>query len=268
MEIFRRAFNPWNQEVLIGISWNLMWLAIIFSGLFVVGHIVWARIRGSGDGEPAVSGDTTGLPEKILRHAFSSRVFHWAMTVWMFVLLITAFLPVIGVKFGWVTIHWIAGVLLTLTILYHMVQATFFQDFRSMIVNREDVEAGKAELKRALGKEVVEPEKAGKYPVDHKVYHHAASIVTLVAIVTGILMMFRVDTWFWARNPYMLSDQLWGVVYVLHGLSGVGLIGLVTAHVYFAIRPEKRWITWSMVHGFITREKFAENHDPKRWVIK
>ena len=38
-------------------------------------------------------------------------------------------------------------------------------------------------------------------------------------------------------------------MYVLHGLSGVGLVGLTMAHIYFAIRPEKIWITKGMVFG-------------------
>ena len=35
----------------------------------------------------------------------------------------------------------------------------------------------------------------------------------------------------------------WGLMYVLHGLAGVGLIALVIMHVYFGLRPEKRAIT-------------------------
>ncbi len=42
-------------------------------------------------------------------------------------------------------------------------------------------------------------------------------------------------------------------MYVLHGLSGIGLVGLTIAHIYFAIRPEKIWITKGMVFGDITQ---------------
>jgi len=38
----------------------------------------------------------------------------------------------------------------------------------------------------------------------------------------------------------------WGLMYVLHGLAGVGLIALIMVHVYFAIRPEKLDITKSI----------------------
>jgi hypothetical protein len=41
----------------------------------------------------------------------------------------------------------------------------------------------------------------------------------------------------------------------------------VIAHVYFAVRPEKRWITKSMIVGWITRRQYLEHHDPDRWVV-
>ena len=67
------------------------------------------------------------------------------------------------------------------------------------------------------------------------------------------------------RNPYILSDLTWSFTYVAHGLMGVGFVGLVIAHVYFALRPEKLWITRAMIFGFITRRQYLEFHDPERW---
>ena len=63
------------------------------------------------------------------------------------------------------------------------------------------------------------------------------------------------------------SDATWGITYVTHGLAGVGLVGLVIAHVYFAVRPEKWWITKSMILGFITRRQYLEHHEPSRWPV-
>ena len=56
-------------------------------------------------------------------------------------------------------------------------------------------------------------------------------------------------------------------MYVVHGLSGVSLIFLVAAHIYFAIRPEKRWMTWSMIRGWVDREHYLAHHDPAKWVV-
>ena len=46
---------------------------------------------------------------------------------------------------------------------------------------------------------------------------------------------------------------------------GVGFVGLVIAHIYFALRPEKLWITKSMIFGYVTRRQYLEYHDPDRW---
>ena len=131
-----------------------------------------------------------------------------------------------------------------------------------------DVREGLVELRHTLDPRARPGLRSGKYPADHKLYHHVVVLVTIAAVVTGLLMMVRIDTPFWAGNPYLFSDGTWGVLYVLHGLSGVALIGLVAAHVYFAIRPEKRWITWSMVRGWISRDRYLKHHDPDRWVVK
>ena len=125
-----------------------------------------------------------------------------------------------------------------------------------------------AELRNIIGKDGEGAPKAGKYPIDHILFHHGAAVTGLVAIATGLLMMLRLETPFWTANPYMLSDSSWGVVYVLHGLSGVGLITLTITHIYFAIRPDKWWITKSMIYGWIPRSEYLGNHDPKRWVVE
>ena len=59
----------------------------------------------------------------------------------------------------------------------------------------------------------------------------------------------------------------WGMIYVLHGLAGVGLIALIMVHIYFGIRPEKRPITKSMIYGWMSREFYLEEHDPERWAV-
>ena len=270
MELWRRAANPWGQDVLIGISWDLMWAAV-FAGLaFTLAHAVWAKwLAPAASTDPSGGSSVAGLPAQILRHALSERVFHWAMSAAMLVLLITAFAPVMGIQFAWVTIHWIAGLVLTATIVYHIIHATFWQDFWAMWVDKADIKAGMTELSHMVGRNGTEVPKAAKYPIDHKMFHHGAAVSGLTAIVTGIFMMLRIDTWLGAANPYLLdiTDSTWGVVYVVHGISGVALFALIITHIYFAIRPDKWWITKSMIYGFIGKDKYVENFDPSRWVI-
>ena len=273
MEFLRRASNPWGQDVLIGVAWDLMWLAIIAGLAFTLGHALYVKFYAPKE-TPApapipvdASQAGAGVPDRVLRHTGSARAFHWLMAVAMFVLLITAFFPVVGIQFPWVTIHWIAGVGLIVSIVYHIWHSIVKQDFWSMWISKEEIKEGTRELSRMWKRSTESGPKPGKYPIDHKLYHHVIVVVTLGAIGTGVLMMFRVDTPFWARNPYILSDQLWGFVYVLHGISGVALITLVMTHVYFAIRPDKWWITLSMINGFIGRKQYLEHHDPKQWSV-
>jgi cytochrome b subunit of formate dehydrogenase len=122
-------------------------------------------------------------------------------------------------------------------------------------------------VNRFMGKSSALPRKFAKYPVENKPYHGAIIVTGLSVIVTGVFMMSRVRTIFFARNPYLFGDMTWGMMCVLHGLAGVGLITLVIVHVYFAIRPEKP-ITASMIVGTMSRDFYLKEHDPERWVVE
>ena len=93
------------------------------------------------------------------------------------------------------------------------------------------------------------------------------AIATLATIITGLIMMAKVDTPWWKRNPYILSDDTWGIIYVTHGAGSVALITFIMAHFYFAARPEKRWITLSMLRGWISRERYFDHYDESRWPV-
>ena len=93
----------------------------------------------------------------------------------------------------------------------------------------------------------------------------SSRVVILALLVTGALMLSKIDTPFWPRNPYWLSQSTWGVVYVIHDLAAMTVLALVMIHIYFALRPEKLWITRSMIVGWITRKDYLAHHDPVRW---
>ena len=266
MEILRTAPNPWGQEVLVGVAWDLLLAAVIAGFLFVVGHHLYVWIMAPKPPKTAAE-PAAEVPERVERHSSASRTFHWLMASTMFTLLITAFFPVIGVQFAWVTIHWIAGIVLTLLIIYHIVHATMKQDFWSVWIGKKEIAQALSSVGKFLRRQPAKEERSGKYPLDQRAYHNAVTLVSIGVIVTGIIMMVGVDTWFWASNPYFLSDSTWGLVFVMHGLCGVGLVTMVIAHVYFAIRPEKRWMTRSMIKGWITREEYLEHYDPAMWTL-
>ena len=41
MELFRVTKNAWGQEILIGISWNLVWVFLGAAVLFVLLHAIY-----------------------------------------------------------------------------------------------------------------------------------------------------------------------------------------------------------------------------------
>ncbi len=270
MDLLRYGRSPWGERILTHVSWNLFWASLFAGILFFLAHAAYMlfsahRKRAAAETD-RLEAAYKDLPEKIERHGLAARLFHWVMAASMFVLLFTAFLPVAGIKFPWVQWHWMAGLVLTASILFHIVHATVFLDFWSIWVGPSDIPELKAELLRELGRDVPGP-KPGKYPLGNRLYHLAIVVTGLAVAGTGLFMLKRIRTPFLVRNPYIFSDTTWGITYVLHGLAGVGLVGLVIAHVYFAVRPEKWWITKAMILGWITRRQYLEHHEPTRWRI-
>ena len=270
MDFVKWGLNPWGQNILTHVSWTLFWASLFAGLMFLVAHgsymLLSAHRKRPETETDRLEAAYVNLPTRVERHSLMARLFHWVMAAAMFVLLFTAFLPVVGVQIAWVTWHWIAGLVLTGSILFHIVHASFCLDFWSIWVGPKDIPEIKAELLRELGHDVPGP-KSGKYPLGNRLYHMAIVVAGLSAVLSGVLMMSRVRTPIFTRNPYLFGDVTWGVTYVAHGLAGVGLVGLVIAHVYFAVRPEKWWITKSMLLGWITRRQYLEHHEPERWRV-
>jgi len=266
------AQSPWGERVPIHISWDLLWAAAIAGALFLIVHAIyvgyWAKPAAEPEGDSKQAAAAARVPERVVRHSFAARAFHWVMAASMIVLLFTAFLPKVGVKFEWVKIHWIAGIVLTISVLYHIIHATFVLDFWSIWPDKQDIEDASRRLQRALGNPAPPAKKFGKYPLENKLFHLAVLFAGLSVIITGFFMLYRVPTPFFTRNPYLFSDMTWGLMYVLHGLAGVGFVGLTMAHVYFAVRPEKLFLTKSMIFGWISRGKYLEHHDAERWPVE
>jgi formate dehydrogenase subunit gamma len=271
MDLLRLGRSPWGEWVLTHVSWNLFWGSLFAGLLFLVAHasyMLFSAHRKRDEAETAkLEATHKDLPDHIPRHSLVARLFHWVMASSMFVLLFTAFLPIVGVKFAWVQWHWMAGLVLAASILFHIFHASFWLDFWSIWVGPSDIPELKSEILRELGHDVPGP-KSGKYPLGNRLYHLAIVVAGLGVVGTGLLMLVRVRTPFLTRNPYLLRDATWGLTYVTHGLAGVGLVGLVIAHVYFAVRPEKWWITKAMFVGWITRRQYLQHHEPARWAVR
>jgi formate dehydrogenase subunit gamma len=245
MDFVTWARSPWGEDVLTHISWSLFWASLVGGVLFFVAHggyMLFSRHQKRPANEvDRLEAERKGLPAKVTRHTFVARTFHWV---------------------DW---HWMAGIVLTGSIIFHIVHASFFLDFWSIWVGPKDIPEMKRELLREFGKLPEAP--TGKYPLGNRLYHLVVTIAGLAVIATGLVMMVRIRNPIIGRNPYVMSDPAWGVTYVLHGLAGVGFVGLIIAHIYFALRPEKLWITKSMIFGYITRRQYLEHHDPDRWKV-
>jgi cytochrome b subunit of formate dehydrogenase len=265
--IIQTATSPWGQTVPIHIAFYLIWVSAIAGLAFLMVHAIYVQFiaRKETHGGAVAAGVVAGVPERVARHSLAARLFHWIMAASMLTLLVTAFLPKVGYQFSWVTYHWIAGLVLTASIIFHIIHASFWMDFWSIWPDKIDIEDGKRRWLRATGKTAPAPRRFAKYPMENKMYHLIIVLAGLSVILTGLFMMKRVRTPFFTRNPYLFGDMTWGLMYVLHGLAGVGLIALIMVHIYFALRPEKFVITKSMVFGDLPREYYLEHHDPERW---
>jgi len=184
------------------------------------------------------------------------------------ILMGTAFLPIVGWKFEWVSLHWMTGIVLTLLVLIHIVRALIWQDWRAMIPDAADIRDGVRNIRAAFGGGGPAPGKPGKYKILQKLYHLAVAILVLAIIASGLLMLLKIDTPFWKRNPYWFDADTWGVVYSVHGFASMAMITLVMIHIYFALRPDEWWLTRSMFRGTISRKEYAEHCDASRWRVE
>ena len=246
MDIATYKHDVWGTEVLRGVSWDLLWLVIVAAFFAIVLHGIYEARQERG-ALPSSEG------ERVQRHQKIDRIFHWIMAFSMFVLLITGILPIVGVTFAWLSLHWIAGLLLTAIVLAHIVRSIFVKDLKSVSISAADLREGLDASK-----------KPGKYSLAQKGMHAAVTVITLVVIVTGLVMFAMLDTPWWDRTN-SLSESALGWNFFLHGLSTLALVGLISLHVYFALRPEKLFYLRSMLGGWISKDELSANHDPERW---
>ena len=193
----------------------------------------------------------TGNDETLLRHAGPDRLFHWLTAATLLVLLGTSFLPIAGVHFAWLVPHWLAGLLLTLLVAYHVVRAVTALNVKAIRLKSADL----AELKGV---------KPGKYSLAQKAMHKAWSIALLIVIATGLLLMIKAGTPVFGRNGMLFSLQGWGVLTLLHDGAALLSLFLVIVHVYFGLRPEKRHYLESMLRGQVSRAALGRDHDLER----
>ena len=125
-----------------------------------------------------------------------------------------------------------------------------------MMLEGADIRDGLRKIRVALGGGGPAPGKPGKYKIAQKLYHLAAAVLVLSIIASGLLMLLKIDTPFWKRNPYWFDSDTWGIIYSVHGFGSLAMITLVMIHIYFALRPEEWWLTRSMFGGTVIPSNF------------
>ncbi len=164
----------------------------------------------------------------------------------------TALLPVVGIRFDWIPVHWVAGIVLVVLVIFHILRSMVWRKLRSIWFSVAELRSGNV----------------GKYSVAQKLMHHAMGLMVLGAVITGALMLKRIKTPFLTRDPYILGSETWGVVYVIHGLAALLAVTLVMIHVYFGLIPENRMYLRAMVRGWITRQEQRSRLDTNDWLEK
>jgi formate dehydrogenase subunit gamma len=238
--------DVWGREVILGASWDLLWLVTVVAFVLIAGHAIVMAVRRR---EPKPSSEG----ERVVRHKGADRLFHWVMAASVLVLLVTGVFPIIGIEFPWLTIHWISGLVLTAAVLFHIVRALFWQRLKCIWIRGRDF--------RELYDSSVKP---GKYSIAQKAMHATVTVLVLLVIISGLVMFAMIDTPWWDRTN-ALSEATLGWMFLIHGLSTLALIAVIALHIYFGLRPEKLFYTRSMISGWISRDELAANHDPKRW---
>lgn len=246
MELATYKQDVWGREVILGVSWDLLWVFIVAAFVVIAAHALIQATRRRG-AVPSSAG------KRVKRHARIDRIFHWVMAISVFVLLITGVFPKVGIEFAWLTIHWIAGLALTVAVLFHIVRSIFWQDLKAIMITPQD-------LKEPFDA----TQKPGKYSLAQKGMHGAVTVLSLLVIATGLVMFAMIDTPWWERTN-ALSEATLGWVFLIHGLSTLALIAIIALHIYFGLRPEKLFYTRSMIKGWISEDELRSNHDPEKW---
>jgi cytochrome b subunit of formate dehydrogenase len=203
----------------------------------------------------------------VVRHQLLDRFLHWFIAACMLTLLGTSLLPIFGIKFAWVQPHWITGLLLVVAVLIHITRSMIWKNPLTMWFGIRDLRDILQTIRYDLFRHGNAKVKPGKYSPAQKLLHYAMTFIILTGIITGLIMMVKIDTPLWERNPYWLKEKTWGIVYLVHGLAALCSITMIMIHTYFALRPEKYMYTRSMLLGWISREEYSSYHDSERWKI-
>jgi len=246
VDIIRYRQDVWGEEVILGVSWDLLWVISVAAFVLLAAHAIFMAALAKKKALPSSEG------KRVNRHDAIDRAFHWIMAGSVLVLIATGIAPIVGLRISWLNIHWIAGLVLTFVCVFHIIRAMFWQDFKSMLL-------GPADFKEPFDESI----KPGKYSFEQKGMHWAMTVLVVAVVATGVILFLNINSPWWER-PSVSDEGSLGIYFLLHGTATLGLIAFTAIHIYFAVRPEKRFYTRSMVTGWISEAEMKENHDTNK----
>src|SRR5260370_38769514 len=89
--------------------------------------------------------------------------------------------------------HWVAGLVLTAAVVFHIGRSGVWLDFRSMLVGVADLRSGWQVVKQTGGQGGAGPIRIGKYSLLQKLFHLVGAVDVLSLVVTGLLMLAQID---------------------------------------------------------------------------
>ena len=114
MDFVTWARSPWGEDILTHISWSLFYASLFGGILFLLAHgsyMLFSRHHKREESVDRMEAARPGLPARIRATQLRRARLYWVMAVSMLTLVVTAFFPIVGIRFAWVRWHWIAGLL-------------------------------------------------------------------------------------------------------------------------------------------------------------
>lgn len=175
--------------------------------------------------------ETRDFPARQQRHGVTARLYHWSLAASVYLLVLTGFSPVIGIRFAWVEPHWVAGLLLSLLVIGHIGHSIVSRRYRIMAwPSRQGLAAQ-------------------KYTDAQKLYHWAIGSLLTLLVATGIVLTTGIDSVLGRADPHMLGPWWRGMMFVCHGLAALCCMPLILVHTYLALLPENSWLLRSIIRG-------------------
>jgi len=294
IDIFR--FNRrLGEEVVVGLTWDVLLIfafvaAFTFLVHFVVREVLNPTGHTVGEDEPGVEEVESDLQaqgiEEVERFTLTQRAGHWVMAISIFALMLSGFLIMntdvtVGALPGvsWLALHEVTGIILIGYTVFHVGHVAYKGTWMKMWFSRKDLEDQLVRVKNFLGLTEEYPRQF-EYPGAQKMLHAGVTGATLGLIVTGLVLLRRLNVpflWDGTREFTFLgigftlgqagSLGLVSWSFVVHDFLAIAMVSLVMGHVYFALRPQEWGVTRSMITGNVPVEMYAEKYDPRSWTV-